>query len=110
MAAPTVGDIVFWLTRISTPSGNNILHVTIPASAATVQAIGQQSGRVWTLESGASTQTIVAVDGQTRVVNVSRNETYVAESGETLRLSASLRIHVQGDGTVIAQSEERSCR
>ena len=101
------GEMTFRLHETTTPSGVSVLHVTIPSGSVT--ATGQTSGRVWTLARGASSQTIVRKDGETKVVNVSRNETYVGDDG-SLRLHHILHIGMRDGEPVEVETEEWTCR
>ena len=103
------GTLTFRIHEVSTPSGVRVLHVTIPASGSDVTATGASSGTMWTLARGASVQTIVQQDGETKVVNVSRNETYVAEDGSSLRLHHNLHVRMRDGEPVEIETEEWTC-
>ncbi len=102
------GEMLFRLHQTMTPSGVSVLHVTIPTGSVT--ATGQTTGRVWTQARGASSQTIVRKDGETKVVNVSRNETYLGEDGSSLRLHHTLHIKMRDGEPFEVETEEWTCR
>ena len=106
------GPVVYRVHRTTTPSGNSTLHVTVPVSAAPApfRGVGQRSGRVWTLERGTSGQTIAWKKSGRRVVNLTRNETYVGANREVMNLKHDMHVVIE-DGLMTGVNDQGwSCR
>lgn len=105
------GPVVYRLHETITPAGSRVLHVTVPANAAPgpFHAIGQGSGRIWTLERGASAQTIVSSKTGRRIVNVTRNETYLTPRREVMKLKHVMHLAIENGRIAGVNSESWSC-
>lgn len=107
-----VGAVVYRIHQTIAPSGNRLLHVTVPASATSdpLLAIGQSTGRVWTLERGTSSQTIVWTGEDTRIVTVARSESFVTADGEILRLMRVAHLIIEDGVLTGVERQLWSCR
>lgn len=107
-----VGTVVYRIHETIAPAGNRLLHVTVPASATSdpLLAIGQSTDRVWTLERGTSSQTIVWTGEDTRIVNVTRSESFVTADGEILRLMRVAHLIIEDGVLTGVERESWSCR